>query len=317
MLYMKCPDCKNEYTVNPVRFKPGSFVCQACGWHGDGYPPWGTLFDSDRWLESRQGVASILRGHAFTGFGFPVDLLAGRVAERDGVLLLKAVKPGGAHIAEYLYSVCKRRPPEWLECDSTGRPRSAGTFFMAWLNNDGMDTAYLCDSLLTAFRIMEGWWMAEGRMPDIAWMPGHCGGGGRLSNPGWLDGRHVLCVGGDGLLKTLARRGIRADARLKLERDTIPEDIYGTCRRLEEMANDPRNHGNTGELRLDDDKRSVRDTGLAGLGFGRGTNWTKLREVQKKCLPAGGVPKNIHQTPGFGRTDEGCRSRGRTKRLPV
>ena len=315
MLYMKCPDCKNEYTVSPVRFKPGSFVCQACGWTGDGFSPWGTLFDEDRWMESRQGVAMFVRRHAFAGYGFPVDLLRGHAAERDGVLLLKAMKPSGPHIAEYYHIGARGRAPKWVDCDSTGRPRSSGTFFIAWLHDEGRDAAYLCDSPLMALRVMEAWWLAEGRLPDIAWTPGHCGTGRPLANPGWLEGRHVLCIGGDGLLKALARRGIRADVRLRPERGMVPDNIYMTCRRMEDLANDPGNHGDTCELRMDGDWRRIHDAGLAGLGLAPHTRWTKLREVQKKCLPAGGVPKAIRQTPGFRREDEGRRKGSRKKRL--
>lgn len=319
MLYMKCPDCKNEYSVNPVRFKPGSFVCQACGWHGDGFSPWGTLFDANRWLESRQELTRILRNRVFLSMGFPIDLLMGDAAARDGVLMFRADTPGGPRIVEHLFTSNKKWCPDWLDCDSSGNPRSRMRFFWAWIHNDGRDTAYVCDSPLAAFRIMEAWWAAEGRMPDIMWLSMH---GTNANSRPWrttriesLDNRHILCVGGEPFINKVRMRGIRVHAALVTKRGFMPENIYETCRKLEDIANDPGNNSDTCELAVDGVGRRVHRPGIADLGLGRCTGWKKLREVQEKCLPAGGLPKIISHTPRYQRECPGLHPRDRKECL--
>ena len=315
MLFMKCPVCNDEYTVTPVRNKTGSFVCQACGWHGDGFSPWGTLFDKERWLESRQGVANALRGRIFMGAGFPVDLLAGRIAYRDGVLLVKAETCNGPLVVEY--PVCKdgSPAPEWLKKASSGTPLTALKRFRAWLHDEGRDAVYVCDSFRKAILIMEAWWNAEGRLPDIVWGGSH--GPAPATTPGWLAGRHLLFIGAGSLIKTTRPKDCKSSTWLVTEGADLPEDLYLACRKLEDMANDPGNYGNTVELRMDDFKRGGRCGGLGALGLPGGTFWKKLLEVQKKCLPAGGVPQAISHVPSLRPGEKKWNARTRKRRVQV
>lgn len=300
---MKCPVCNDEYTITPVRNKTGSLVCQACGWRGDGFSPWGTVFDKDRWLESRADLARILERYAFTSTGFPVDELMGSVAAKGNVLLCRGESPRRRFIVEQLFGQ-RERPPEWLDCDSTGKPRSSMTSFHAWLHNDGRDAAYVCDSLNTAFRVMEAWWPAEGRFPDIAWMSCHGNAPVQPKGGAWLDGRHVFAVGSESLVKTLQARGTAPSAWIRTERRLVPDELYLSCRKMEDIANDPGNTGDTVELQVAHVKRNsfewTATTEYAGRCY-----WKKLREVQKKRPSNGRVPPLVQKAEKPGRRGEG------------
>ena len=296
MLFMKCPVCNDEYTVTPVRNKPGSFVCQACGWQGEGLSPWGTLFDKERWLEFRPDIAVTLRKNVFIGDGFPVDLLMGHMAIKDGVLLIKARTETKEVVVEQVVNRDNKHAPVWLE-RSGHRPKSTQSRFRAWLNNEGRDAAYLCDNFWMALLVMEAWWKAEGRMPDIVWLG--CHGHTPRKTPEWLKGRHLLFIGSPSLLKIYRPDDCRASAWLRAHDWKLPEDIYLACRKLEDLANDPGNYGNTVELRMDDLKRGSRCRGLDSLGLDRYSKWKELLEVQEKCLPAGGVPQAISHVPAL------------------
>ena len=298
MLQVKYQDCKNEYTVVPVRNKTETPVCQ--------------VFEPSRWLDSRNNVANLLAARAFTGRGFPVDLLAGRVAEKDGVLLFNAeMASGRGHVVEYTFSNNLKERPEWLECDSMGKPRSSMTCFHVWLHDEGRDTAYVCGSPVMAFRVMEAWWAAEGRLPDVVWLS--CHHGGTWSRPfGRLVGRHVLCVGGAGLVEGLVRRGVKPDAWLNTRPDMVPDNLYMECRKLEDMANDPRNHRDTVELQVASLGRP-RIRWNAVVGRGNKTLWRKMRTVQAwRALPDG-IPEAVQTAERRGGTGEG-ENQGRRKR---
>lgn len=283
---------QEEYTSANVIVKTENPVCQA-----------DKLFDPSNWLEERQAVVSILRGRIFVNDGFPVDLLAGKVAARDGILLFNAEKAQGSCVVEYRFTHNGTKPA-WLNTDSQGRPRSAMTCFRAWLHNEGRDAAYLCDSPRTAFRIMEAWWQAEGRLPDIAWTG--CRGQQAVHVPDWLRGRHLLLVGSASLVNSGKPVECRGSAWLRADADSLPDNLYLICRQLEDMANDPGNYGDTVELQMADNKRSGKRGRLAALCLPRNTKWTKLREVQEKCLPAGGVPQAISHVPKLRPVKKGC-----------
>ena len=313
MLFMKCPVCNDEYTVTPVRNKTGSFVCQACGWRGDGFSPWGTLFDKDRWLESRQGVAHVLRKRMFAGAGFPVDLLAGHVAYKDGVVLVKAETRNGPLAVEYPAMDNGVSAPEWLKTSASGDSLTSLQRFRAWLHDEGRDAAYVCDSLRKAVLVMEAWWNAEGRLPDIAWVGVH--GPALKTTPGWLKGRHLVFIGSRSLVRTTRPADCKSSAWLVTEGASLPEELYLVCRKLEDMANDPGNYGDAVELRMDDLKRGGRCGGLESLGLPGRTFWKELLEVQKKCLPAGGVPKAISHVPSLRPGEKKWNARTRKRRV--
>ena len=250
MIYMSCPNCKNEYTIIPVKFKPGAFMCRECGWEGEGYPQWGKWFDGRVWKSFSDELALWLHKRAFCYEGFPIDALKGYVALKDDVLLCKGERPVGGIIVEYRGRHTKGNSsciPPWLECDSIGKPRSTGTYFNAWLHNEHRDAVYVVDNPIVGFRIMETWWRAERRLPDVCWTSNVVPAKVRMPER-VFTGRHILCVGSERLVRALKKRRVKADAWMQVTGRRLPDDLYISLRKLEDLANDPGNLNNTVQL---------------------------------------------------------------------
>lgn len=289
MLYLKCPFCKKEYTVVPCKIKPCVLFCLRCGWTNAKTKRIGPWFSDWWWGRCRNDVEKWLKRNAFMDTGFPVDLLKGRVAMREGILLFDGTLPGKRMLVEY-------RPnhdgvkPVWLDCDSTGRPRSSMRLFHTWLHNEYRDTVFACDSPKTAVRVMEAYWRAEGRLPDVTWSSCH----GSIKKSPVPDltfyDRHVICLGARSLKNVLESHGTKVNTWLDTTGGVLPENLYIACRTLEEKANDPRNNSDPVELPMAA-RRPFR--GRVGNKLCKERKTAEMLEVQAEGRSHDAVPASV------------------------
>lgn len=290
MLYLKCPLCKNEYTVVLNKYKQNVLYCTNCGWTNVKRPPNSLWFGERRWDRVKSGLDAWLK-RVFIGNGFPVEALKGYASMRDGIFLANGTRPDGRLIVEYRANHDKRcknnKKPYWLKCDSTGKPRSSMTYFHAWLHNEHRDTVFVCDSPRTAIRVMEAWWQAEGRLPDISWSSRSCPSVKiRTADKTFMD-RHVICIGSKSLLKTCLARKIKVNAWMETPNGMLPDELYLTCRELEEKANDTRSNSDPQQLQVVVRRQ---DSSRLGPELRKKCKKTKLRKMQE----AGGDDDAIH-----------------------
>jgi hypothetical protein len=97
---------------------------------------------------------------------------------------------------------------------------------------------------------MEAFWRAEGRVPDVCWgspiVPHRC-----VEREDLYIGKKVLVLGRNGLLQALQKRFVYVSSYLNTTKGLLPQDIYYACRKMEDIANDPRNYNLTVELQMD------------------------------------------------------------------
>lgn len=246
MGYMICPVCKNEYTVIPVLFKPGAFRCTKCEWSGTNLPPWGKWFDDDYWNVCKDNLYAWLQKCCFLGNGIPIEHLKGTVAMRDGILLFKGIRPNSPIIVEYVLCHSKT-PPSWLRHDSLNKSKSSQTYFHVWLANNNLDAVFVVDNPKTGLRLMEAWWQAEGRYPDVCWSS-RCRPYKQHTNDRTFGNRKIICIGSDSLVHTMAHRSMYVSAYMNTPQGLLPEEFYLASRKLEDIANDPRNYNLTVKL---------------------------------------------------------------------
>ena len=272
-------------------------MCRYCGWEGTGYPQWGKWFDGRVWPTFADDLALWLHKRAFCYEGFPIDLLKGYVALKDDVLLCKGERPVGGILVEYRgrHVTSEGSPiPEWLECDSIGKPRSAGTYFNAWLHNENRNAVYVVDSPIVGFRIMETWWRAEHRLPDVCWSSSVVPARVRLKDR-VFDGRHVLIVGPERLVTALHRRRVKTDAWMHATGRRLPDDLYIALRKLEDLANDPRNNDNTVELPVAIGLQPTESSSFSFLKRSYSRPLIEVQEVRGKVACGTGILRSLSE----------------------
>ena len=247
-----CPNCKNEYTIIPELFKPGSFKCTKCGWSTDTNSneyDWKIWFEDDYFEKCKDDLYNWLLKYAFIGEGFPIELLKNRVAYRDNILLFEGYRKDSSIVVEFALGHHFGKGPAWLKTDSTGRPLSFKNYYNAWISRNNLDTVFAVDNPKTGFRIMEAFWRTEGRVPDVVWVspavPTRI-----VDREDLYVGKKVIALGRKGLKESLTHRAVYVSAYLDTTNCLLPQDLYYACRKMEDIANDPRNYNLTIELQM-------------------------------------------------------------------